>query len=138
MSRIGLRLTFVVAVLMGALTRPAPAQRTTQRSILDWPAITRDAKPWTRWWWLGSAVDEPNLTREVAALDSAGFGGVEVTVIYGAKGAESAYIPYLTPGWVNVVKHAATEASRRGMGLDLPQGSGWRIGGPSVTPSRGR
>ena len=121
-----------------ALAPAAPAQsalRTSAPSILDWPAVTRDAKPWTRWWWLGSAVDEANLTREIASFDSAGFGGVEVTVIYGAKGADSAYIPYLTPRWVDVVRHAATEAGRRGMGLDLPQGSGWRIGGPPVQPS---
>ena len=111
---------------------PSPA---AARSILEWPAVTREAKPWTRWWWLGSAVDEANLGREIAALDSAGFGGVEVTVIYGARGADSAYIPYLTPRWVDVVRHAATEAGRRGMGLDLPQGSGWRIGGPPVQPA---
>ena len=110
-------------------------QTASPRSILDWPAVTRESKPWTRWWWLGSAVDEPNLTREIATLDSAGFGGVEVTVIYGAKGADSVYIPYLTPRWVDVVRYAATEAGRRGMGLDLPQGSGWRIGGPSVQPA---
>ena len=107
----------------------------TTRSLLEWPALTRESKPWTRWWWLGSAVDERNLTREIVSLDSAGFGGVEVTVIYGAKGADSAYIPYLTPRWVSVVQHAAAEAARRGMGLDLPQGSGWRIGGPSVQPA---
>ena len=123
--------TFVFTVAASAQAgRPAPV-----RSILEWPAVTRESKPWARWWWLGSAVDEPNLRREIAALDSAGFGGVEVTVIYGAKGAESSYIPYLSPRWVDVVRYAATEAARRGMGLDLPQGSGWRIGGPSVQPA---
>ncbi|HEU4723497.1 MAG TPA: glycosyl hydrolase, partial [Gemmatimonadaceae bacterium] len=125
-------------LLVPALAASAEGQagrRAAARSILDWPAVTREAKPWTRWWWLGSAVDEANLTREIAELDSAGFGGVEVTVIYGARGADSAYIPYLTPRWAAVVRHAAAEASRRGMGLDLPQGSGWRIGGPTVQPA---
>ena len=28
-----------------------------------WPAITQTAKPWTRWWWPGSAVDRTNITR---------------------------------------------------------------------------
>src|SRR5262245_53965594 len=23
---------------------------------LAWPAVTQTARPWTRWWWLGSAV----------------------------------------------------------------------------------
>ena len=80
------------------------------------PRVTRESKPWTRWWWLGSAVDEANLTREIASLDSAGFGGVEVTVIYGAKGADSVYIPYLSPRWVDVVRHAATEADAAAWG----------------------
>jgi hypothetical protein len=129
-------LALVVGVLVAApAARAQSVPSTPARSILDWPALTRESKPWTRWWWLGSAVDEPTLTREIATLDSAGFGGVEVTAIYGAKGAESAYIPYLSPRWVEVVRHAAREASRRGMGLDLPQGSGWRIGGPSVQPA---
>ena len=36
-----------------------------------WPTISRENKPWTRWWWLGSAVDKPNLTRELEALADA-------------------------------------------------------------------
>jgi hypothetical protein len=113
-----------------ALAAPVAAQRGS--SPLAWPAITREAKPWTRWWWLGSAVDKPGISTQLAELDAAGFGGVEVTVIYGAKGADSAYIPYLSPTWVDMIAHTAAEAHRRGMGLDLPQGSGWRMGGPSV------
>jgi hypothetical protein len=134
--RVGALLAAAGVSLACAVSAAAQGPRSGPvRSILEWPAVTRDSKPWTRWWWLGSAVDEPNIRREIAALDSAGFGGVEVTVIYGAKGAESSYIPYLSPRWVDVVRYAATEAARRGMGLDLPQGSGWRIGGPSVQPA---
>ncbi|MEO8624806.1 MAG: glycosyl hydrolase, partial [bacterium] len=121
-----------VAALIVALASSAPAQ---QPATLAWPAITRDTKPWTRWWWLGSAVDKLNLTAQIDELSRAGFGGVEVTVIYGAQGADSAYIPYLTPRWVEMIAHTATEAHRHGMGLDLPQGSGWRTGGPSVVPA---
>ena len=39
------------------------AEPTSQADPLAWPAITSQTKPWTRWWWLGSAVDNPNLTR---------------------------------------------------------------------------
>ena len=120
--------------LAAALVCPAAAQRIAP-APLAWPAATRDTRPWTRWWWLGSAVDTAGLTTQIAQLDKAGFGGVEVTVIYGAKGADSAYIPYLTPRWVGMIAHVATETHRRGMGLDLPQGSGWRMGGPSVLPA---
>ena len=27
----------------------------------DWPKVTQECKPGTRWWWLGSAVDSANL-----------------------------------------------------------------------------
>ena len=28
----------------------------------EWPAVPPEARPATRWWWLGSAVDATNLT----------------------------------------------------------------------------
>ena len=28
----------------------------------EWPAVRPEARPATRWWWLGSAVDAANLT----------------------------------------------------------------------------
>ena len=45
----------------------------------------RRHKPWTRWWWPGNAVDKENLTRQLEQIAAAGFGGVEVTPIYGVK-----------------------------------------------------
>ncbi|CAN5206212.1 glycosyl hydrolase [soil metagenome] len=131
-----IRPTAFLSLALALSARPVPAQqRATTSAPLAWPELTRDNKPWTRWWWLGSAVDKPNLTAQIDELAKAGFGGVEVTVIYGTKGADSAYIPYLTPKWVDMIAQTATEAHRRGMGVDLPQGSGWRTGGPSVQPA---
>ncbi|RYD32133.1 MAG: hypothetical protein EOP87_13400, partial [Verrucomicrobiaceae bacterium] len=61
---------------------------------LGWPPVTQVSKPWTRWWWLGSAVDKPNLTSELEDFAKAGIGGVEICPIYGAKGAEDRFIPF--------------------------------------------
>jgi len=117
-------------------SRDASAQRaSTASSGLAWPAITRDALPWTRWWWMGSAVDEENLTRELKDLSKAGFGGVEVTAIYGVRGAELSYVPYLSQRWVALLSHTIRQAHLLGMGVDMPPGSGWRTGGPSVDSS---
>jgi hypothetical protein len=112
------------------------AQPTGHRTApLAWPAVTRDAKPWTRWWWLGSAVDSTSLTAQLEELSTAGFGGVEITPIYGVRGADSAEVPYLSRRWVALLAHAASEAHRLGMAVDMPPGSGWRMGGPFVPPS---
>jgi hypothetical protein len=81
---------------------------------------------------MGSAVTREQITSGLRQMARAGFGGVEVTAIYGVRGAESASVPYLSPQWVDLLAHTATTARRLGMGVDLPQGSGWRMGGPFV------
>jgi len=96
------------------------------------PAASRDARPWTRWWWLGSGVDEENLARELAAIAAAGFGGVEITPIYGAKGAEARYLRFLSPEWVAAVRFTSAEAARLGLGVDMATGTGWPFGGPHI------
>jgi hypothetical protein len=102
-------------------------------NTVAWPAVTETARPWSRWWWLGSAVDKQNITLQLEAYHSAGLGGVEITCIYGVRGAEVRELPFLSPAWVDAVRHAVREAQRLGIGVDLPTGSGWRTGGPSVT-----
>ena len=98
-----------------------------------WPAATRESRPWTRWWWLGSAVDEANLTRQLEQLAAAGFGGVEICPIYGAKGWEDRYVPFLSPRWVELLAHTTREAQRLSLGVDLTTGTGWPFGGPGVS-----
>ena len=97
-----------------------------------WPPVTHEAKPWTRWWWLGSGVDAANLTRELEAFSKAGLGGVEICPIYGAKGYESRELPFLSKEWTAAYAHTAKETARLGMGVDLTTGTGWPFGGPQV------
>jgi hypothetical protein len=100
----------------------------------SWPAVTAECRPWTRWWWLGSAVDEPNLGRELEAIAAAGFGGVEITPIYGAKGAEERFRTFLSPEYVAALAFTCSEAARLGLGVDMATGTGWPFGGPHVGP----
>ena len=99
---------------------------------IAWPEVTQSARPWTRWWWHGSAVDEKNLTRLLEEYKAVGLGGVEITCIYGVKGNEARNRRYLSPEWIQAMQHTIDEVERLGMGVDLPAGSGWRMGGPSV------
>ena len=98
-----------------------------------WPLITAQAKPWAFWWWMGSAVDKTNITRELERYAAAGLGGVHIIPIYGAKGWEDKYIKYLSPEWMNMMGWSVSEAHRLGMGVDMTTGSGWCFGGPQVT-----
>jgi len=106
---------------------------TDNRTKTDWPEITREAKPWTRWWWMGSDVDSANLTYNLEELSRAGIGGVEITPIYGVKGREAHYIDYLSPRWMQMLAFTESEATRLGIGVDMNTGTGWPFGGPEVT-----
>lgn len=100
---------------------------------VEWPEITQQNKPWTRWWWMGSAVNEADLTRSMELYKDAGLGGMEITAIYGVKGEESKFIDYLSPRWIEVFEHTLSEAGRLDLGIDLANASGWPFGGPWVT-----
>ncbi|MCL3780691.1 glycoside hydrolase [Prolixibacteraceae bacterium JC049] len=98
-----------------------------------WPEITQESKPWTRWWWLGSNVDESNLRSLLKEYASKGLGGVEITPIYGVKGEESTNIDFLTPEWIKMLNVTVDAAHKNGMGVDMNTGTGWPFGGPTIT-----
>jgi hypothetical protein len=100
---------------------------------LAWPPITAQTRPWAYNWWMGSAVDKTNLTRELERYHDAGLGGIQIIPIYGAKGFEDKYINYLSPEWMDMMGWAVGEAHRLGMGVDMTTGTGWCFGGPQVT-----
>lgn len=99
----------------------------------QWPAITQQAKPWTRWWWMGSAVDEKNISASLQQYAKAGFGGTEIVPIYGAKGFESRYIRYLSPEWMKMLDYTVQQSNALDMGVYISVGTGWPIGGTHVT-----
>jgi len=102
-------------------------------SGLSWPKITKQNKPWTYWWWMGSAVDKKGLTEHLEKYHKAGIGGVHIIPIYGAKGYESRFIEYLSPQWMEMLGYTVKEANRLGMGVDMTTGTGWPFGGPNVS-----
>jgi hypothetical protein len=107
----------------------SPAAQSGRRG---WPPIAAETKPWTRWWWQGSAIDHASITTQLEALAAAGLGGVEVTPIYGVRGTEDRFIPYLSPPWIAGLDHTLREAARLKMGVDMATGTGWPFGGPWV------
>ena len=107
-------------------------QRRPTSSPLQWPPITKQSKPWTRWWWLGNIVNKRDLTTEMLKYERAGLGGLELTPIYGVRGYEDRFINFLSPAWVEMFEHTLREAARLDMGVDMATGTGWPFGGPWV------
>jgi len=102
---------------------------------LSWPEITRNARPWTRWWWPGSIVSQSDLTAAMQKYKNAGLGGLELTVIYGVKGEEDKFIDYLSPKWMDMFTYTLKEGERLGIDIDLANASGWPFGGKWVDPA---
>lgn len=98
----------------------------------SWPTPLPEAKPYTRWWWLGSAVDKANLNYNLRAYAQAGIGGVEITPIYGVQNNEANDISYLSPRWMEMLQHVEVVDKGLGVETDMNNGTGWPFGGPSV------
>ncbi|HXB08427.1 MAG TPA: glycosyl hydrolase, partial [Puia sp.] len=105
------------------------------RAQLQWPAITAQAKPWTRWWWMGSAVNRQDLTANLEKYHAAGLGGLELTPIYGVKGYESQFVDYLSAKWMDLFSFTLSEVKRLDLGLDMSTGTGWPFGGGPLIDS---
>jgi hypothetical protein len=98
-----------------------------------WPAITKESKPWSRWWWMGSSVNPSDLKAAMVAYSKAGLGGLEITPIYGVHGYEDKFVKFLSPAWVDNFKYTLQEGKRLDLGIDLAMASGWPFGGLWVT-----
>jgi alpha-L-rhamnosidase len=125
-------ISFVSSILVCFVVSLLSFTQTINQQRLDWPAITSQNKPWTRWWWQGNIVNKKDLTAEMEKYQQAGLGGLEITPIYGIKGYEDRFIEYLSPQWVQMLLHTLKEAERIGLGIDMATGTGWPFGGPWV------
>ncbi|HNQ90123.1 MAG TPA: glycosyl hydrolase [Verrucomicrobiota bacterium] len=123
----------LLAASLAVLLASAAATATADSHALDWPAVTRECRPAAYWWWMASAVDPANLTRELTRYREAGMGGVHVIPIYGAKGWEDRTRVYWSAEWHDALRHTLREATRLDLFVDLTTGSGWCFGGPTVS-----
>src|SRR5580704_19065647 len=73
-----------------------------------------DAKPMMRWWWFGTAVEKPEILRELKQMQADGIGGVELAFVYPqvvddpSKGLINH--PFLSPEMLDAVHYAQSEA----------------------------
>ena len=98
----------------------------------SWPTPTQEAKPGTRWWWLGSAVDKENLKWNLQQYANHGIGAVEITPLYGVQGNQANNIPYLSDKWMEMLRYTQEQCRENDIELDMATGTGWPFGGPWV------
>lgn len=96
-----------------------------------------NSKPWSYWWWMGSAVDKKNIDYNLKKYQEAGIGGLHIVPIYGVKGEEDKFIDYLSQEWVEMLAYTSEKCKELGIGLDMTLGTGWCFGGPDVDENSG-
>ena len=88
------------------------------------------------WWhWLQGNVTREGITADLEAMKSVGVGGAQIFNLSEELPAGPA--PFMSPQWLELVKHAAAEAERLGLELGIQQAGGWsNSGGPWIKPEQ--
>lgn len=81
----------------------------------------------------GKCRRRKNLTYNLEEYARTGMGAVEITPIYGVQGNDANEIQFLSPRWMEMLKHTQTEGKRTGIEIDMNTGTGWPFGGPEVS-----
>jgi hypothetical protein len=97
--------------------------------------------PLARWWWPGNFVDQAELKREINLFADNHFGGVEIQplnlFIPGNAEVRAKVQTWDTPEYYSNVLSVMQEARKRGLIVDMTDGSGWPPGGPYLAPEDG-
>jgi hypothetical protein len=100
------------------------------------PPLIAKTRVW--WWWLNGNTDKATITRELEAMRAVGIGGANIIDAGGDNQDGNRRLPkgptFGSPEWIELFRHAVTEADRLGLELGFNIQSGWNLGGPSVTP----
>jgi hypothetical protein len=135
LSRATLATIALVVVLPG---RPASAQRPSDSLEIGFRNPPPSARPRTWWHWTASNVTKEGITKDLEWMKRVGIAGFQLADVAAGGGQTVAQkIVFGTPAWLDAVRHAAAEADRLGLEMDIFASPGWSLtGGPWVKPAQ--
>ncbi len=106
-------------------------------NIKDFQNPDQSYGPMARWWWPGNNVDKNELKREISLFADHGFAGLEIqpfniNLHAGSEEERAKILSWDTPDYYNNVASVLEEAKKRGLFIDMNNGSGWPVGGPFI------
>lgn len=121
--------------ILAVLTLPAQAQ-TYDELVKGFQTPPDEAKPRTWWHWIGSNVTKEGITKDLEWMKRAGIGGFQAfDVSLGMGQTVDKKIVFMTPEWLDAIRHTAAEAERLGLEMTMVTSAGWsETGGPWVKP----
>ena len=121
--------------LIAAVSLTAASAATMEESFANPPA---SARPHTWWHWMNGNISKEGITLDLEAMSRVGIGGAQIFNVAdkGVCDIPKGPVDYLSPQFLEMVKHAATEAKRLGMEICLHNCPGWSSsGGPWIDPA---
>ncbi|MCF7734197.1 MAG: hypothetical protein K9N23_21110, partial [Akkermansiaceae bacterium] len=119
-----------VIAAYGCVVGGAFAESTIETLKSGWEQPARSCKPHTRWWWPGNALTRADITWQLEQMAGQGIGGVEIMNTW--RMYEKGNVGYLTPEFLDLVKHAAAESQRLDLDMAITFSPGWGFGGDWV------
>lgn len=131
----------VLGLRPASASSPDDAYRTSRNPIVPidegWcePPSLSKLRCW--WWWINGNVTKTAITRDLEAMKAKGFGGASIVDAAHSgrldKGEPPRGPTFATSAWVELFRHALSEADRLGLEIGLNIQSGWNLGGPTVS-----
>jgi hypothetical protein len=91
------------------------------------------ARPHTWWHWMNGNISREGITADLEAMADIGLGGANLFNV--SCDIPEGPIDYLSPEWLGLVHHAASEAKRLKLELGIKNCAGWSTsGGPWIKP----
>jgi hypothetical protein len=124
---------FFAACLWGGV----PAARGAEVPAIDqgFAHPPDSARPHTWWHWMNGNVSADGITRDLEGMKRFGLGGFEVFDV--TDRIPRGPVNYMSDQWLEMMKHAASEADRLGLEMCMHNCAGWSSsGGPWNKPNQ--
>lgn len=134
MIRTSLKLILLLFMLVNSVGLMAQRKEVDRTRVFE-----LDSKPYARYWWFASMIQEEDVRFNLDWLKQNGFGGVEVAWVYPLNRFnknDTTYTPrqeWLSPEWTAIVDFTIRYADSIGLGCDLTFGTLWPFGDTEVT-----
>ncbi len=125
------------AIVTAALAQDAPIGADLLAQEFKDPP--NSARPRVWWHWMNGNITKDGIAKDLAWMKRVGIGGLQNfdANLQTPQIVENRLV-YMTPGWKDAFRFAATEADRLGLEMAIAASPGWsETGGPWVKPADG-
>jgi hypothetical protein len=125
-------------ILLFSATRLISAQNGAYSLDEGFKNPPESAKPRTWWHWTNSNITKEGITKDLEWMKRAGIGGMQMADVASGQGQTvEKKLYFMSPDWLDAVRHAASEADKLDLEMAIFSSAGWSLtGGPWVKPEQ--